>query len=96
MGIKSPDVAEEVVLFNENGEVTEGSLRNIAVYRDGSWVTPPLASGCLGGVVRAWMLKHGRVKEAKIMKDELIENEWVLTANGVEGNGLGIFKKSRS
>ncbi len=94
--IKSLDAAEEVVLYNETGEVTEGSLRNIAVYRDGSWVTPPLSSGCLGGIVRAWLLKHGRVKEARIMKEELKEGEWVLTANAVEGNGLGIYKKSRS
>ncbi|KAF8324312.1 aminotransferase class IV-domain-containing protein [Cantharellus anzutake] len=93
--INSPSAAVEVILYNEEGKITEGSLRNIAVFRNGSWVTPPLSTGCLGGVVRSWMIKHGRVREAEIMIGELIVGEWVLISNAVEGIGLGLFRGTR-
>ena len=82
VGITSPTLPEEVMLYNEDNEVIEGSLRNITIWRDG-WVTPPLSSGCMDGTVRRWMLQSGKVREARIMKDELIPGEWVLTCNSV-------------
>lgn len=72
-------------------------MRNICVWRDGSWVTPPLAGGCLDGVVRSWMLATGKVKESRIRAEELVDGEWVLTSNAVEGTlnhtRLGSYQK---
>lgn len=81
----------EVILYNENGEITEGSLRNVAFWRDGSWVTPPRRSGGIGGIIRRWMIEQGRVRERVVKTNDLKHGEWVLLSNGVEGCSIGIF-----
>ncbi len=49
--------ADEVVMLNLAGEVTEAAVSNIAFVRDGALLTPPLASGILGGITRALVLE---------------------------------------
>ncbi|MDP2137123.1 MAG: aminotransferase class IV [Candidatus Didemnitutus sp.] len=44
--------ADEVVLLNLAGEITEASTMNIAFVRDGRVVMPPLSAGILGGITR--------------------------------------------
>ncbi|WP_226447853.1 chorismate-binding protein [Acidovorax radicis] len=60
---KAPGVFD-TVLWNEAGEITEGTFGNIAALLDGRWVTPPLSSGLLPGIGRAVALREGRVIEA--------------------------------
>ena len=48
--------ADEVVILNLEGEVTEAAVSNIAFARDGAVVTPPLAAGILGGITRGLLL----------------------------------------
>ena len=85
---------DEVLLFNDNDDITETSIRNIAFVRRSppQWVTPAGSTGCLPGVVRRWLLEHGRVVEAdegELKKDSIVKGEYVLTFNGVEGCRLG-------
>lgn len=54
----------DTVLWNDAGEITEGTFGNIAAFIDGRWVTPPLSCGLLPGVGRAVALREGRVQEA--------------------------------
>ena len=54
----------DTVLWNEAGEITEGTFGNIAALIDGRWVTPPLSCGLLPGVGRAVALQDGHVVEA--------------------------------
>lgn len=82
----------EVILYNEQNEITEGSLRNIAVWREGSWVTPPSRSGGIRGTVQRWMMEQGRVRERIIRTDEVEAGEWVLLSNAVEGCSIGRFE----
>jgi len=42
--------ADEVVMLNLAGELTEAAVSNIAFVRDGTLVTPPLAAGILEGI----------------------------------------------
>ena len=44
--------ADEVVILNLAGEVTESAVSNIAFVRDGTVITPPLSAGILGGITR--------------------------------------------
>jgi para-aminobenzoate synthetase / 4-amino-4-deoxychorismate lyase len=67
---KRPDV-EDVLLVNDRGEVTESTIANLAVELDGTWVTPPLASGLLPGTYRAVLLRAGRLTERPVTVDEL-------------------------
>lgn len=61
----------DTVLYNEDGEITEGTRGNIALLIDGLWVTPPLSCGLLPGVGRAVALDEGRVTERVVRLDDL-------------------------
>lgn len=45
--------ADEVVILNQAGEVTEAAVCNIGFVRDGVVLTPPLSAGILGGITRS-------------------------------------------
>lgn len=53
----------DTVLWNEAGEITEGTRGNVAALLDGQWITPPLSCGLLSGVGRHAALAEGRVVE---------------------------------
>src|SRR5207249_11075248 len=53
--------ADDVLLVNRRGEVTETTIANLAVRLDGRWWTPPLSSGLLPGIERAVALADGRI-----------------------------------
>ena len=54
--------ADEVVMLNHAGEVTESAVSNIAFVRDGTLITPPLSAGILGGITRDLVV--GRIAAA--------------------------------
>lgn len=49
--------ADDVVMLNLRGEVTEAATSNIAFVRDGEVVTPPLAAGILEGITRGLLVR---------------------------------------
>ena len=51
--------AEDVVMLNLRGEITEAATSNIAFVRDGELITPRLDAGILAGVTRGLLL--GRI-----------------------------------
>ena len=61
----------DVIFLNERGEVAEGARSNIFVERAGRLLTPPLASGCLPGVLRAELLASGDAIEAVLQPADL-------------------------
>ncbi len=63
--------ADDVVLVNHRGEVTEATTANLAVRLDGRWWTPPGGDGCLPGVERARLLAEGRLTERVVRPGEL-------------------------
>lgn len=48
--------ADEVVMLNQAGEVTEAAVSNIGFVRAGVVVTPPLSAGILVGITRGLLL----------------------------------------
>lgn len=62
---------DDVILFNERGEITETTIANIAVKLNGKWYTPPLLSGLLPGVYRQHLLNRGKLMERVITIDDL-------------------------
>ena len=57
---------DDALLLNSTGELCCSSSANLLVRRDGAWLTPPLSSGCLPGVMRARALSTGLCREAWI------------------------------
>jgi branched-subunit amino acid aminotransferase/4-amino-4-deoxychorismate lyase len=49
--------ADESLILNTNGEITEGSTSNVFWIEHGTVCTPPLAAGVLPGVTRAAILE---------------------------------------
>ena len=48
--------ADEVVILNLAGEITEAAVSNLAFVRKGEIVTPPLSAGLLGGITRGLLI----------------------------------------
>jgi para-aminobenzoate synthetase/4-amino-4-deoxychorismate lyase len=77
---------DEVILVNDRGEVTEGTRTNVFARRGGRLVTPPLASGGLGGVYRAHILAtHPEAVEDVLCPADLLSAESVYLCNALRG-----------
>ncbi len=77
--------AEDVLLVNARGEVTESTIANLAVKLDGHWFTPPLDCGLLPGIGRTVALREGRVEERRITIDQLRAAEELALVSTVRG-----------
>jgi len=67
---RHPD-ADDVILINDRGEVTETTIATLAVRLDDRWWTPPLAAGLLPGCERAALLDAGSIAERSIRIEDL-------------------------
>ena len=76
---------DEVILWNENKHITEGTIYNIAILKDKIWITPPLECGLLNGVMREKMIKSGKLLEKIITLEELYKAEKIILFNSVQG-----------
>ena len=65
-----PDL-DDVLLWNERGEITESTIANIVAEIAGARITPPLACGLLPGIFRATLIDAGEIEERAITRDEL-------------------------
>ncbi len=77
--------ADDVVLWNEHGDLTETCLSNLALELDGVWVTPPVASGLLAGTYRAQLLAEGRLCERRLPRAGLAQATRLAVINSVRG-----------
>ncbi|KAG4304446.1 hypothetical protein PORY_002156 [Pneumocystis oryctolagi] len=81
----------EVLLYNQYGYVMEGSICNVAFFRNNQWITPSLKEGCLPGVMRETLLEKGYIVEHSIQVCELIDRERILLFNSLRGCFEGIL-----
>lgn len=66
-----PDGCDEVIFLNERGEVAEGTITSVFFDLGAGPATPPLASGCLPGCLRAELLELGWAHEAVLTARDL-------------------------
>jgi len=71
------------VLFERDGQLTEGSFTSLFVERDGMLLTPPLGLGLLPGVLRGELIDSGRAVEAVLTRIDLAEG--FLIGNALRG-----------
>jgi para-aminobenzoate synthetase / 4-amino-4-deoxychorismate lyase len=79
-----PEV-DEVLLYNERGELTEGTFTNLVLEMEGRKWTPPLECGLLPGVFREKLLAEGVVQERVLRSVDLARAERVWLINSVRG-----------
>ncbi|MFY7863434.1 chorismate-binding protein [Roseateles sp.] len=80
-----PSQAFDVLLWNEDGELTECTIGNIALEIDGQWLTPRLEAGLLPGVYREELLQLGRLREARLMRADLARATGLALINSLRG-----------
>lgn len=79
-----PD-CDDVLLWNERGELTESTIANLVVKHDGELVTPPITSGLLAGTLRAELLAQGVIREALVTVDDLKAGQQMWLINSLRG-----------
>ena len=84
----SPDL-DDVLLWNERGEVTESTIGNVVAEIDGIRYTPPIASGLLGGTFRAEQLEAGTIQERVLTKADIAISVTTVVDQQREGMGGG-------
>ena len=80
-----PAEAFDLILYNEEGELTECGRGNLALCIDGEWLTPRLQAGLLPGVGRAHWLAQGRIREARLMREDLPRASALAWFNALRG-----------
>ncbi|MEI8244082.1 MAG: aminodeoxychorismate synthase component I, partial [bacterium] len=76
---------EDVLLFNEKGEVTESTIANAAFELDGRLCTPPVRCGLLPGTLRAVLLERGELCERIVTRAQALAAPAVYLLNSVRG-----------
>ena len=76
---------DDVLLWNERGELTESTIANIVVRFGNDLLTPPVSSGLLPGTFRAALLARGRVREQVVRIEDLARADEVYLVNSVRG-----------
>lgn len=66
-----PAGIDEALFLNTRGEVAEGTISTFFFDIGDGLMTPPLASGCLPGILRGEMLATGRAREAVLDRADL-------------------------
>jgi len=84
-GIQSYQDAKEVLLFNADGNVMDGSITTPYFFRNGRWTTPENDCGGQIGTTRRWALDNGLCCLGKISADSLRNGEVIWLSNAVKG-----------
>lgn len=74
---------DDVLLWNDRGEITESTIANVVVDFDGDLVTPPIACGLLPGIMRDHLLEQGAIREAIVLKEDLNRARSIRLVNSV-------------
>jgi branched-subunit amino acid aminotransferase/4-amino-4-deoxychorismate lyase len=80
--LSCPD-CDDVLLWNERGELTESCIANLVVEMDGQLLTPPVDSGLLAGTFRDHLLELGKIMEHKILIRDLEQCQRIFLINSV-------------
>jgi para-aminobenzoate synthetase/4-amino-4-deoxychorismate lyase len=76
---------DDVLLWNETGELTESTIANLVLELDGRRVTPPVASGLLSGILRTELVERGELVERILNTGDLARAPRVWLVNSLRG-----------
>ena len=77
--------ADDAVISNERGEITEASSSNVFIEKNGKFFTPPLSCGLLAGTYREYLLRAnpGKYRERILTAHDLESADGVYLCNSV-------------
>ncbi len=71
------------LIFLKNGLITDTTIANIAIFRDGKWITPK--TPLLEGTTRDRLLKKGKLTESDIRYEDIFSAEKFAVMNALSG-----------
>jgi para-aminobenzoate synthetase / 4-amino-4-deoxychorismate lyase len=77
--------AFDVLLWNQQRELTEFTYGSLVLEIDRAWLTPKLSSGLLPGVMRAELIARGEISEHLLVLDDLPRAQSIWFINSVRG-----------
>ena len=77
MAVAKERRAGEALMVREDGLITEGTISNIFVERDGRLLTPAASLGLLPGVLRRRLIEEGRAEEAELTLADLADGFFI-------------------
>ncbi|MDR7077453.1 para-aminobenzoate synthetase/4-amino-4-deoxychorismate lyase [Neobacillus niacini] len=80
---KKPSEAFDVLLWNQEGELTEFTNGNVVLEINGALWTPPLSSGLLAGTYRDKLIQTGEIHEKTLTHSDLKMAERIWFINSV-------------
>ncbi|MBL8024651.1 MAG: aminodeoxychorismate synthase component I [Elusimicrobia bacterium] len=75
--------ADDVILLNRQGELTESTIANLVLEFNGKRYTPPVRCGLLNGVLRDHLVRRGRIQERVLTRADLRRADRVFLINSV-------------
>lgn len=81
---ENPDV-DDVLLWNDRGELTESTRANLVLRIGDERLTPPVESGLLAGTFRNHLVKSGKLTEAVLSQQDLDGADEIWLINSVRG-----------
>ena len=81
---ENPD-CDDILLWNEAGNITESTISNVIFKKDSEYYTPPVSCGLLSGTYRAHLISQGHLKERIIPKAEINLYSEIYLINSVRG-----------
>jgi para-aminobenzoate synthetase/4-amino-4-deoxychorismate lyase len=76
---------------NEEGNITESTIANVAFLIDGVWRTPPVVDGLLAGILRERLIGEGVLEVQTVSISDALEAEAVALLNSVRGWRPGVL-----
>jgi len=81
---ENPD-CDDILLWNEAGNITESTISNVIFKKDSEYYTPLVSCGLLSGTYRAHLISQGHLKERIIPKAEINLYSEIYLINSVRG-----------
>ena len=78
--------ADDVLLCNTRGELTESTIANLVVELEGVLVTPPVSCGLLPGIYRQQLIDTGAVQERIVRIEDLARCTSISLVNSLRGS----------
>ena len=77
--------ADDTVLWNRRGQITETTIANLVVELDGRLLTPHVDCGLLAGTMRGRLLRGGGLAQAALTREDLGRASRIWLVNSVRG-----------
>lgn len=90
--LSSQAECNDVLLWNEKGELTESCRANLVIENKNGLITPPISCGLLNGIGRQDFLDKGLIRESIIDVDQLLSAKSAWLINSVRDRWQVILK----